>query len=251
MQQPSNLDKVGLKRLARFLGLRPRLVWLFKWQKRVTRIVSLCDTDHAGCVRTRKSVSGCALMLGGSTVSTYCKGQALIALSSCEAEYYRLVSATSQMLGLQSILLDCGWKFGAHVWMVRARTSETHRHNVPLGTSDGLRRQEANPRDACRLSHETPRCCDDAKLHGWIGNEIPVRREQANPGSAILSADRDDCCAETWKLVNNGPGMRTLVVVTSCGTGSPRHDEPMDIWSEDESEFSETRWSASVTEQNS
>ena len=56
-------------------------------------------------------------MLGGSTVSTCCKGQALIALSSGEAEDYGLVSATSQMLGLQSILLDWGRKFNAHVWM--------------------------------------------------------------------------------------------------------------------------------------
>ena len=56
-------------------------------------------------------------MLGDSTVSTYCKGQAVIALSSGDAEYYGLVSATSQMLGLQCILLDWGWKFGAHVWM--------------------------------------------------------------------------------------------------------------------------------------
>ena len=31
--------------------------------------------------------------------------------------YYGLLSATSQMLGLQSILLDWGWKFNAHVWM--------------------------------------------------------------------------------------------------------------------------------------
>ena len=86
LQQPSNLDETGLKRLARYLGVRPRLVWLFRWQKRVTRTESLCDTDHAGCVRTRKSVSGCALMLGNSTVCTYCKGQAVIALSSGEAE---------------------------------------------------------------------------------------------------------------------------------------------------------------------
>ena len=117
MQQPSNLDEMGLKRLARFLGVQPRLIWLFRWQKRVTRIETWCDTDHAGCIRTRKSVSGCALMLGVSTVCTYCKGQAVIALSSGEAEYYGLVSAASQMLGLQSILLDWGWKFNCHVWM--------------------------------------------------------------------------------------------------------------------------------------
>ena len=85
-------------------------------------------------------------MLGVSTVSTCWKGQAVIALSSGEAECYGLVSATSQVLGLQSIR---GWKFNAHVWMdatagivcdwelARARTSETHRHSVLLGASDG------------------------------------------------------------------------------------------------------------------
>ena len=29
MQQPSDLDEMGLKRLARYLGVRPRLIWLF------------------------------------------------------------------------------------------------------------------------------------------------------------------------------------------------------------------------------
>ena len=40
MQQPSNLDGMGLKRLARYLGVRPRLIWLFSRQKRVTRTES-------------------------------------------------------------------------------------------------------------------------------------------------------------------------------------------------------------------
>ena len=117
MQQASNLDEMGLKRLARILGVRPRLVWLFRWQKRVTRIESWCDTDHAGCILTRKSFSGCARMLSGSTICTYCEGEAVIALSSSEAEYFGLVSTTSHLLGLQSILLDWGWQFKAHVWM--------------------------------------------------------------------------------------------------------------------------------------
>ena len=51
-------------------------------------------------------------MLGGRTVSTYCKGQAVIALSSGEVEFFNgSVSATSQMLGLQSVLLDWRWMF--------------------------------------------------------------------------------------------------------------------------------------------
>ena len=92
--------------------------WMFKRQKRVTRTESRCDTDHAGCIRTRKSVSCCALMLGNSTVSTYCKGQAMIALSSSEAEYYGVVSVTSRMLGICRVFSwtgdgnprpTCGW----------------------------------------------------------------------------------------------------------------------------------------------
>ena len=42
MQQPSNLDEMGLNRLARFLGVRPRLVWMFRWENRRTRIGSWC-----------------------------------------------------------------------------------------------------------------------------------------------------------------------------------------------------------------
>ena len=57
------------------------------------------------------SVSGWSLMLGSSTVCTYCKGQAVIALSSGEAEYYGLVSATSQMLGLQRCSPGLGMEF--------------------------------------------------------------------------------------------------------------------------------------------
>ena len=65
-----------------------------------------------------------------------------------------------------------------------------------------------------------------------LGMRFHFGREQAHPESVILSADRDDCCAETWKLVTDGPGMRTLVVVFPSGTGSLRLDEPMEIWSE-------------------
>ena len=35
MQQTLNLDETGLKRLARFLGVHQRSVWLFRWQKTI------------------------------------------------------------------------------------------------------------------------------------------------------------------------------------------------------------------------
>ena len=43
----------------------------------------------------------------------------------------------------------------------------------------------------------------------------------------ILSADRDDCCAETRKLVTDGSENANSGGY-SCGTGSTRHDELME-----------------------
>ena len=117
IKEPTNLDEMALKRLARYLGFRPRLIWLFPWQQRVTKLEAWCDTDHAGCLRTRKNVSGSARVLGKSAASTYAKGQAVIAISAGEAEHYGLVSAASMLLGLMSILLDWGWRVRCHVWM--------------------------------------------------------------------------------------------------------------------------------------
>ena len=51
-----------------------------------------------------------------------------------------MVSATSQMLGLQSILLDWGWKFEAHVRMdatTRTWSSEAYRHRVQAMVTEG------------------------------------------------------------------------------------------------------------------
>ena len=132
-----------------FRDVRSRLIWLFKWQKRVTRIEAWCDTDHAGFVRTRKSVSGCALMLGNSTVSTYCKGQAVIALSSREAEVLwiggvqhrrHLAYRVSSWIGSGSSMPTVD---GRDSWYrnwkpTRARTSEAHRHRYFFGCNQWL-----------------------------------------------------------------------------------------------------------------
>ena len=56
-------------------------------------------------------------MLGDATCHTYSKSQAVIALSSGEAEYYGFVSAASASLGLQSALKDWGWHFNIQILM--------------------------------------------------------------------------------------------------------------------------------------
>ena len=54
LQEPSNLNEIGMKRLARFLGVRPRLVSLFKWQKRGR---SVAHESRFGVIQTTLVVS--------------------------------------------------------------------------------------------------------------------------------------------------------------------------------------------------
>ena len=43
--------------------------------------------------------------------------QATIAQSSGEAEYYAMVRAAAEALGLQSIMRDLGWQAGVRLWV--------------------------------------------------------------------------------------------------------------------------------------
>ena len=76
-------------------------------QRILTRLDVYSDSDHAGCIRTRKSTSGCVIMAGCNLLKSVCRGQAVVALSSGEAEFYALllqhrklcVSSPSQVNG--------------------------------------------------------------------------------------------------------------------------------------------------------
>ena len=81
---------------------------LFKYQEEVKKIHVWADTDYAGCRRTRKSTSGGLLMIGEHVVKSWSTTQAVIALSSGEAEYYGIVKGSSVGLGARSVLRDLG-----------------------------------------------------------------------------------------------------------------------------------------------
>lgn len=50
-------------------------------------------------------------------IRSFCRGQAVIALSSGEAEYYGLVSAASKALGGQSVARDLNVRLSIRIWM--------------------------------------------------------------------------------------------------------------------------------------
>ena len=86
MARPKKGDEVTLKRMIRYLRGAPCLVYKFKWQDPMCTIRVFTDSDWAGCVRTRKSTSGGAMLHGDHLISHWARTQATIALSSGEAE---------------------------------------------------------------------------------------------------------------------------------------------------------------------
>ena len=101
MSNPIELAMNHLKRLCRFLVVRPRLVFKCEFQD-ADNIECCSDTDCAGRTCTRKSTSGGVVLLGSHILKTYSSTQPTVSLSSGEADFYGVVKATGAALGQKS-----------------------------------------------------------------------------------------------------------------------------------------------------
>ena len=109
MSSSSVEDLSAVKRLCRFLRGLPRIVQRIDFCVHSPTIVrAYVDSDWAGCRKTRKATSGGVLMLGTTAVRGWSNNQAVIALSSGEAEYYAALKGASSTLGHRSMLRDIG-----------------------------------------------------------------------------------------------------------------------------------------------
>lgn len=110
MKSPNEADLKDLKRLGRYLVSRPRVVNAYYPQKTAMKIKIHTDSDHAGCVVTRKSTTGYVVTLGRHCVKHGSNLQSTIALSSGESEYYALVRASAIGLSIRALMEDWGDK---------------------------------------------------------------------------------------------------------------------------------------------
>ncbi len=107
MSAPKSADLRALARVARYLAGAGRVIYEYPWQSRpVLRIFT--DSDFAGCIATRLSTSGGAVMLGSHLLKHWASTQKRITLSSGEAELGAVVRGFSEALGLQSVARDLG-----------------------------------------------------------------------------------------------------------------------------------------------
>ena len=111
MSRPTCKDWAKLKRIGRYLIGRPRLVYHYKFQEDVKMITTFSDANWASDKIDRKSTSGGLILHGSHYIKSWSKTQSLVALSSAESELYAIVKASSEALGLRSILQDMGKEF--------------------------------------------------------------------------------------------------------------------------------------------
>jgi hypothetical protein len=107
MSEPRDADLRALGRVARYLVGAPRVVYEYPWQSRPV-LVAYTDSDFAGCVASRLSTSGGAVLLGKHLLKHWASTQKKITLSSGEAELGAVVRGFSEALGLQSVARDLG-----------------------------------------------------------------------------------------------------------------------------------------------
>nr|GEZ38313.1 retrovirus-related Pol polyprotein from transposon TNT 1-94 [Tanacetum cinerariifolium] len=109
--QPTEKHLTAVKRLFRYLK---DTIHMGLWYPKDTgfELTAFSDSDHAGCLDSRKSTSGGIQFLGGDKlVSWSSKKQDCTSMSSAEAEYVSLSACCAQVLWTRTQLTDYGFHF--------------------------------------------------------------------------------------------------------------------------------------------
>ena len=94
--------------MGRYLKGRPRLVWRYDWQAKQDIIDVHSDANWAVCKRFGKSTSGGTIAIGAHLAKSYEQTPAAIAESSGESELYGVIRASTEALGVFTLLEDFG-----------------------------------------------------------------------------------------------------------------------------------------------
>ena len=105
LSKPSMIHYNAACRVLRYLKKSPGQGLFFPRDSHI-HLIGFSDADWAGCIDTRKSVSGSCFYIGKSLISWRTKKQNTVSRSSSEAEYRALASATCELQWLLYLLKD-------------------------------------------------------------------------------------------------------------------------------------------------
>jgi hypothetical protein len=119
MAKPKKGSWKKVERLGRYLLRYPRLIWQYEDAEvgGVEYIDVFSDSDWAGNKTERKSTSGGVAMIAGGVAKIWSSTQATMSLSVGEAEYYALVKAAAEGLGIQALAKDMAFDFQLGIWV--------------------------------------------------------------------------------------------------------------------------------------
>jgi hypothetical protein len=114
---PSGLDFRLLKHLVRYLqGTRDVGLVFPRGGDKLEFIDVYVDSDWAGKDTQRKSTSAGIVLVGGCCLTSWSRGQTVVAQSSAEAEFYAIICGAHEGLACQSMLQEIGLDLRVRVW---------------------------------------------------------------------------------------------------------------------------------------
>ncbi|XP_057520731.1 secreted RxLR effector protein 161-like [Amaranthus tricolor] len=105
MSEPSKAHYAVAKRILRNIKGTKRYRLLYDTEK-VNNLIGYSDSNRVGCIDNRKITSGYVFLLDTKAISWSLKKQAIVALSSAEAEYIAAKNALCKVVWLKKILVD-------------------------------------------------------------------------------------------------------------------------------------------------
>ena len=98
-----------LKKVVCYLLGREAVVWRYRWQDEVSKLITKSDSDWGGSRDDRRSTSGGVIMLGSHCIKTWSSTQGAVALSSAEAEFYAMVDAVLRAKWIAAVAVEMGF----------------------------------------------------------------------------------------------------------------------------------------------
>ena len=118
---PTTRHWTAVKRIMRYLKGTTNLGLVYTPQN--NNCVGFSDSDWGGDLDDRKSTSGYVFQIGGGAVSWRSKKQTSVALSTAEAEYVALASATQEALWMRQLSAELNGKLSTETIVIMRTTS--------------------------------------------------------------------------------------------------------------------------------
>ena len=186
LNAPTVYDENQLKRAVRYLKGVGRIVQEFKQQARPDGLTVFSDSDFAGCVRTRRSTSCTMVFYGLHLLRSSSTTQAIVSLSSGEAEFYSAVKAASLSLGMSALYKDMGVQLKAPI---RLRVDST----ACIGM--------AGRKGAGKVRHiHTPTLWLQQAIGKKLIDQPVIRNKLANAASILPLGPSPNCTAQVGAM---------------------------------------------------